>query len=359
MKKILALVLALAMVATFAACGGNDASSDNGSSDAAATAEYKLGMGVVVSLDSSADATDEKDALAQADATVATVVLDKDGKIVAADLDCAQTKVNVKDGKMVDLDKVDLRTKKEKKEDYNMKGASPIGKEWYEQAAAYVEKMVGKTAADIEAIATEEKNGHNVASDADLYAACTMDITAFKAAFVAACKDAQAKTFTAAADSFKLGLDVETEVAGSTDATAEKNATAALYSTFGAIVVDKDGKTIAALVDEIQPKVEVDADGKIAAKTFVATKRNLKEDYNMVKFSPEGTCIAEWYVQAKDLTDYITSKAMTADQIKAIATADTRNDGYMRPTDADLAAKCTIQISGYQTVLANAIAAAK
>ncbi len=358
MKKILALVLALAMVATFAACGGNDASSNNGSSGAAATAEYKLGMGVVVSLDSSADATDEKDALAQADATVATVVLDKDGKIVAADLDCAQTKVNVKDGKIVDVEKVDVRTKKEKKEDYNMKGASPIGKEWYEQAAAYVEKMVGKTAADIEAITTEEKNGHQVATDADLYAACTMDITAFKAAFVAACKDAQAKTFKAA-EGFKLGLDVETKVDGSTDATAEKNATAQLYSTFGAIVVDKDGKTIAALVDEIQPKVEVDKDGKIAAKTYVNTKRNLKEDYNMVKFSPEGTCIAEWYVQAKDLTDYIASKAMTADQIKAIATADTRGDGYMRPTDADLAAKCTMQISGYQAVLANAIAAAK
>ncbi|MBE6781572.1 MAG: hypothetical protein E7540_02475 [Ruminococcaceae bacterium] len=345
MKKIFALVLAIAMVATFAACGEP------------ATAEYKLGMGISVSLDSSADATAEKNATAQADATVATVVMDADGKIVAADLDCAQTKVQVKDGKIVDIDKVDLRTKKEKKEDYAMKGASPIGKEWYEQAAAFVEKMIGKTVADIEAIATEEKNGHQVATDADLYAACTMDITAFKAAFIAACKDDQAKTFTAA-EGFKLGLDVETNVAGSTDA-GEKNATAQLYSTFGAIVVDADGKTIAAIVDEIQPKVEVDNAGKIAAKTFVNTKRSLKEDYNMVKFSPEGTCIAEWYVQAADLTDYIAEKAMTADEIKAIATADTRNDGYMRPTDADLAAKCTMQIAGYQAVLANAIGVAK
>lgn len=352
MKKILALVLALAMVATFAACGEK----------APATAEYKLGMGISVSLDSSADidVEKEKNATAQCDATVATVVLDKDGKIVAADLDCAQTKVQVKDGKIVDIDKVDLRTKKEKKEDYAMKSVSPIGKEWYEQAAAFADKMVGKTLADIEGIKTEEKNGHQVATDADLYAACTMDITAFKAAFVAACKDEQGKTFTAA-EGFKLGLDVETNVAGSTDfdAEKEKNATAQLYSTFGAIVVDADGKTLAAIVDEIQPKVEVDNDGKIAAKNYVNTKRGLKEDYNMVKFSAPGTCIAEWYVQAKDLTDYIASKAMTADEIKAIATADTRKDGYMRPTDADLAAKCTMQISGYQAVLANAIAVAK
>ena len=355
MKKILALVLALAMVATFAACG-KDATS---STDNAATAEYKLGMGVVVSLDSSADANAEKgtDAVAQADSTVATVVLDKDGKVVAADLDCAQTKVSVDKNGKVTVDGVDLRTKKEKKEDYGMKGASPIGKEWYEQAAAFVEKMVGKTAADIEAITTEEKNGHQVATDADLYAACTMDITAFKAAFVAACKDAQAKTFTAA-EGFKLGLDVETNVAGSTDATQDKNAVVQLYSTFGAIVVDKDGKTLAAIVDEVQPKVEV-AKGKIEKKDYKDTKRGLKEGYNMVTYSAPGTCIAEWYVQAKDLTDYIAKKAMTADQIKAIATADTRNDGYMRPTDADLAAVCTIQISSYQTALANAISNAK
>jgi len=31
----------------------------------------------------------------------------------------------------------------------------------------------------------------------------------------------------------------------------------------------------------------------------------------------------------------------------------------MRPTDADLAAKCTMQIAGYQAVLANAIGVAK
>lgn len=350
MKKIFALVLAIAMVATFAACGEP------------ATAEYKLGMGISVSLDSSADATAEKNATAQADATVATVVMDADGKIVAADLDCAQTKVQVKDGKIVDIESVDLRTKKEKKEDYNMLKYSQPGTciaEWYVQAAAFADKMVGKTVAEVEALALADtrNDGYMRPTDADLAAVCTMDVTSFKEAFIKACKDDQAKTFTAA-EGFKLGLDVETNVAGSTDA-GEKNATAQLYSTFGAIVVDADGKTIAAIVDEIQPKVEVDNAGKIAAKTFVNTKRGLKEDYNMVKFSPEGTCIAEWYVQAADLTDYIAEKAMTADEIKAIATADTRNDGYMRPTDADLAAKCTMQIAGYQAVLANAIGVAK
>ena len=354
MKKILALVLALAMVATFAACGGEETP---------ATAEYKLGMGISVSLDSSADAAEDKNATAQADATVAVVVLDKDGKIVAADLDCAQTKVEVKDGKIVDVDKVDVRTKKEKKEDYNMKGVSASmgtiegGAEWYEQAAAFAEKMVGKTVADLEALTTEEKNGHQVSTDADLYAVCTMDITAFKAAFVAACKDAQAKTFTAG-EGFKLGLDVETDVSGSTDAKDDALATAQLYSTFGATVVDADGKVLAAIVDEIQPKVTVAADNKIADKTYSDTKRNLKEGYNMKGVSASMGTIeggAEWYEQAEAFTDKMVGK--TGAEIKALET-EVKNDHNVAK-DADIYAVCTMQISGYQVVLSNAADAAK
>ena len=345
MKKILALVLALAMVATFAACGNSEA-------------EYKLGMGVSVSLDSSADKTDDKDAVAQADATVATVVLDKDGKIVAADLDCAQTKVSVDENGKVIVDGVDLRTKKEKKEDYNMKGVSPIGKEWYEQAAAFAEKMIGKTAADIEALATKESNGHNVAVDADIYAGCTMDITAFKAAFVAACKDAQAKTFTAAADSFKLGLAVNTTVTDSTDKADDKNATAALYSTFSAVVVDADGKVLATIVDAIQPKVEVDADGKIANKSYKDTKRNLKEDYNMKGVSASYGNIeggAEWYEQAASFTDKMVGK--TAADIEGIATKE--SNGHNVAADADIYAGCTMDITAFKADMVEAIKAAK
>ncbi len=351
MKKILALVLAIAMLATFAACGG------------AKEAEYKLGMGVDVSLDSSADAADDKDAVAQADATVATVVLDAEGKIVAADLDCAQTKVSVTADGKVTVDGVDLRTKKEKKEDYNMKGVSASygniegGAEWYEQAAAFVEKMVGKTVADIKALTTEEKNGHNVSTDADIYAVCTMDITSFKAAFVAACEDAQAKTFKAAADSFKLGLAVNTTVTDSTDKAEDKNATAALYSTFAATVVDAEGKVLATIADAIQPKVEV-ADGKIAAKTYKATKRVLKEEYNMKGVSASYGNIeggAEWYEQAAAYTDKMVGK--TAADIKAIKTKE--SNGHNVADDADLFAVCTMDVTAFNADLVEAIEAAK
>ena len=337
MKRLLVSLLAVAMLVSMTACGA-----------ATKEAEYKLGMGIEVSTASSKAGT------AQVDATVATVVLDKDGKIVDCKLDVAQSKLGIADGELEEgaADKA-FKTKQELKEDYNMKAASPIGKEWYEQAKFLEEYVVGKTAAEVAAIATVEKNGHPaVPADADLTAGCTMDIGAFKAAIAKACADDQAKTFKASA--MKLGLAAITEVDASSKAADDENdGSANIYTTFSAMVVDANGKTLAAIVDSIQPKIGFDADGEITEAKYTDTKRVLKDNYNMVKFSQPGTCIAEWYVQANALTDYVVGK--TADEIKAIATADTRNDGYMRPTDSDLAAKCTMQIPEYQEVMAKAI----
>ena len=348
MKKIIVMFLALAMVLSFVACGNKVDDKDNApAGDASAKAEYKLGLGVVVSMDSSSDKTEDKAALARVDATIASVVLDKDGKIVEAELDSVQLQANVTDGKFADLDKVNLLTKKELKENYEMKSFSGIGKEWYEQAAAYADKLVGKTVADVKALTLGDKGAP---ADADLSAVCTIAVSDFNAAIVAACEDAQAKTFTAA-EGFKLGLDVDNDVSGSADYNADKetNATAKFVSTFAATVVDAEGKVVAALLDEIQPEIQIDNDGKVVDKKYTNTKRHLKEDYGMKAFAQD--CIAEWYVQGKSLTDYVVGK--TADEIKNIKTESGR------PTDADLSASVTIAIGSYQTVLAQAIANAQ
>ncbi len=335
MKKIFALILALAMVLSLAACGGEK------------TAEYKVGMGVVVSLDASADKTEDKDAYANIEATYAAVVLDKDGKIVAVDLDAAQTKVSVADGKVLDLDSVSLLTKKELKDNYSMKGVSGIGKEWYEQADAYADKMIGKTVEDVKALTLSDTGAP---ADADLSAVCTVAVGDFNAAIVAACEDAQAKSFTAA-EGFKLGLDVDNDLSSSSDYNADKetNATVKLTATVAAVVTDAEGKVISALLDELQPEVQIDNEGKVADKSYSDTKRNLKEDYGMLAYAEN--CVGEWYVQGKALTDYVVGK--TADEIKAIKTEDER------PTDADLSASVTIQIGAYQAVMAQAMSNAQ
>ena len=359
MKKILALVLAL--VATFAACGTKKPAGD----ETPATAEYKLGMGTIVSLDSSAEG------VAQADTTVATVVLDKDGKIVACDLDVAQTKVTVADG-VVDKAGADLRTKTEKQADYGMSAAVNYGmdwngdgvvKEWYEQAAIFENYVIGKTASEVSAIATKEVEGKGYiipAVDDLLNAGCTIQVNEFIQAIVAACNDDQAKTFTAA-EGFKLGLAMTTDVSESTDATADAAAVVALYSDYSAAVVDADGKVVAAIVDAVQPKVEVAKDGTIGTKTYNNTKRALKDEYGMaaavnygMDWNGDGV-VKEWYEQSKVFTDYVVGK--TADEVKAIATKEVEGKGYIIPAVDDLLnAGCTIQISSYMNVVAGAIA---
>jgi hypothetical protein len=106
--------------------------------------------------------------------------------VLAARLDAIQPKINLLlDGTTTGIE--DLRSKYAKKEDYGMTVASPIGAEWYVQADAYCAYLVGKTAADLEAIELVEHNNHLVAlNEADLYAGCTMQVNSYIEATVKA-----------------------------------------------------------------------------------------------------------------------------------------------------------------------------
>ena len=106
MKRILAIALCLVMALAIVACGNTTPS--------VTEADYKLGMGVVVSMGSS------KTGNAQVDATVATVVTDADGKIVACRIDVAQNKMDITDG-AVDAAKT-FETKMELGSRYGMAG---------------------------------------------------------------------------------------------------------------------------------------------------------------------------------------------------------------------------------------------
>ena len=162
MKKFVTAIILVCMMLSMAACGGSS------------EAEYKLGMGVVVSTDSSSDNN------AQVDATVATVVTDANGKIVLCRLDCAQNKMDVTGG-TVDTAKTFL-TKRELREDYNMVKFSNATLEWYQQAENFETYCVGKTADEIANIETKvNEEGYNVAVDETLYASCTMQITGMMA----------------------------------------------------------------------------------------------------------------------------------------------------------------------------------
>ena len=125
---------------------------------------------MVNSIGSSKSATEEAAGLAQADVTAASVMLDSKGTIVGISFDVVQTKVNFDATGTITTDlATEFKTKKELKEDYNMKPASPIGKEWYEHSEGFCDYLKGKTASEIAAIPTD-------GSDADLAALCTISV---------------------------------------------------------------------------------------------------------------------------------------------------------------------------------------
>ena len=342
MKKLFAILLCVCTLLTvLVSCGASEA-------------EYKLGMGVVVSMESSKTGT------AQVDATVATVVTDTEGKIVACRIDVAQNKFDLTKDFAAQAAQT-FKTKMELGDDYNMaKYGKPnveggTVKEWYVQTKAFEAYVVGKTVAEVEAIQTKEVNNHQIPVDeALLNAGCTMQITEFKAAVVKACKDDQAASFKAVAGTFTLGVAANTTVDSATKAaTAEENGTVAMYTDFACAVV-ADGKVLATLNDAIQPKMTINAAGEVVEKTFKATKRELKEEYNMAKYGApnvEGGTVKEWYVQSAAFSAYVVGK--TATEIKAMETKEVNNH-QISVEQALLDAGCTMQITGICDVVAKA-----
>ena len=191
MKKVISVLLLACMLLTLTACGSQpaapatDPTAEATEAPAAETAEaeYKLGMGVSVSLDSSD--TDK----AQVDATVATVVTDSEGKIVLCRIDCAQNKMDVTGGQVDTA--ATYTTKRDLKYDYNMVKYGNAIAEWDAQAKAFADYTVGMTADEVSAMETTEHNGHDVTVDETLFASCTMDITGMRATIATAANNAR------------------------------------------------------------------------------------------------------------------------------------------------------------------------
>lgn len=342
MKKILMVIFCLTMALTLVACGG------------AKEKEYKFGMGVVTSLESSKTGT------AQVDATVAVVVTDAEGKIVACRIDVAQNKTAIANG--VAEIKSEFKTKMELGDAYGMAGKvdnddNGVMKEWYEQVYAFEAHVVGMTGEEVAAMETVEAKGHQITTDADLLAAgCSMQITDFMAAVAKACADEQGFTFKTAKE-FTVGVAADSYDNGSKNATAEADGAVQMYSDFAAAVIS-EGKILVAINDAIQPQVAFNAAGEITAKTYKGTKRELKSGYGMegkVDNNGDGV-MKEWFEQSKAFSEFVVG--MTGAEVAALET-ELVNGHYISTNEDLLAAGCTIQITAIKAVVAKAAANAR
>lgn len=316
MKKILAIGLASVLAVSFAACSktANDDGTTNGGSKADTV---KTGLAVISEI--KADEYNPSDTALEIDSVAAAVTVDADGKIVDVKIDEAQTKPDLtKDNGNV----TDLRTKLAKKEDYAMRAASPIQKEWYEQVAAFEAWAKGKTADEVKAGVDAEGNP----TDADLKAGCTIKANGFTevvAKAMASATDMGAK----ATDTLRLSVTTEKYY--------ESNETNLQYdSNYAAVTFDAEGKITSCLIDASQAKCSI-ADGKFTVeKGAYQSKKELKENYNMKVASP---IEKEWFEQAAAFEAW--AKGKTAAEVKA----GVGEDG--KPSDADLKAGCTIIVN--------------
>ncbi|MBE5768996.1 MAG: hypothetical protein E7333_05325 [Clostridiales bacterium] len=148
--------------------------------DAVAKAEHigakkgdVLKLTQVTSLAKSKDAAEGAEGQAHAYNHVAAITLNGE-TITSCIIDAAQAVVKFDaTGKITSDIATPVQSKNVLKEGYGMKAISPIGKEWYEQAAGFCAYATGKTLAEITGM--ELDGGY--ATGTDLVATCTISVT--------------------------------------------------------------------------------------------------------------------------------------------------------------------------------------
>ena len=296
---------------------------------ASSTAAVKTGFAVSATL--SAESAGEKDGLAQTDVSLVAVTVTEEGVIESCKIDAVQGKVAFDAKGKVTSEAGAVLTKKELGDDYGMRVASPIGKEWDEQVEAIEAYAVGKTVEELKTMAIDEAG---VVKDADLASGATIYMGSFIWAIEAAVNNAQN---LGANSGDELVLVANTKASG-TDAAADAAGTAQVDANVAVFTLNGDTIT-SCVIDAIQAKASFDATGAAAeiADPAVLTKAQLGENYGLKAYSPIGK---EWNEQVTAFCEYVTGK--TVEEVKGIALTETT-----APADADLAASVSIAVGDF------------
>ena len=363
MKKLLILLMVLAMsLFLFIGCGDdaagdedvNEEGTENGEEIDEEEADEEeavtegsvalVGLGHNISIAKSTGMSDDDNAQAQADVTVAAVGFDAEGTIISVSIDVAQTKVAFDEDMQVTSDKDALvPTKKELGDDYGMIRASGIEKEWYEQIEAFEQWMIGQNIDDVLAVDLNEDSAPDVA---DLESSVTMTVTGYLAAVEEAWANA-----VEADGAETVGLGVETHIDKSRDASDEDNAQAQVDTYLTATAFDADGNIVNTLIDVAQVRIAYDEDGQVESdlEAELQTKKERGDDYGMVGAS---AIDKEWYEQIEAFEAWLVGQTVE----EAMSVELNENDA---PDVADLESSVTITVTGYLSVVENAFENAK
>lgn len=356
MKKWIALILTIVLTASLlAGCTGvtvvignctcpTEGHNQPTESIIPAEGAVKTGLSVSAKLSDSVSAAGETPGAAKYDLTIAAVLVNDEGVIVACSIDSVPATVNFDAAGQITSDlTMAVPTKNEQGASYGMVAWGGAIAEWDAQVAAVANYAIGKTVdqlknGDIDMTTGKAKDGTDLASSATIY------LAGYVYAIEAAVNNAK---HLGAQAGDELVLATMNTVKSSTGATAEKGGTVQLDSDMVALT-RKDGKITSCYIDSIQAKVAFDAAGQITTDLSapVSTKNQLGENYGMVAW---GGAKAEWDAQAAAFAQYVTGK--TAAEVAGIAITETT-----KPADGtDLATSVTIAIGGFQALIAKAM----
>ena len=349
MKKSIAIIMALTLfaclltgcVGTTVVVGNCTCPSEGGPQPTAPSvnAEGALRTGLAVLT----DVEDSKDGIASFDVTIVAVSVDKNGMIVNCIIDGISAKVEFDGSGVITTDLTKgVQTKNELGENYGMVAWGGAKAEWNQQAKAFADFVIGKTADEVKGIAVTETT--KPADGTDLASSVTIAVGGFMKAVEQAVETAENRGAQAGDE---LVLAVMPKLADS-KSVGEKDGVAQLDADI-TVLTRKGGIITSCYIDSLQAKVNFNASGVITTdlKKPVQTKNELGENYGMVAW---GNAKAEWNQQAKAFADFVTGK--TADDVKGIAVTETT-----KPADGtDLASSVTIAIGGFMALIAKAMA---
>ena len=254
--------------------------------------------------------------------TVVALVLDAENKIVAARIDSVEAAPKLNDNGAL-VEQTSVATKVEQGDAYG-NGYKMDAGSWANQAKAFENWLVGKTAADVAGAEFTK----------DLVAGCTMEssMATFKT-LVAKAFATDNKVEFKTADAVTVGLALDTAVKSSRSG-------GATVSTDVAVVAIAGGKVVATAIDSIEQSFSIE-DGALVAGALNLSKAERGDAYKMDAGS--------WIKQAKAFSASTVGKTVAE-----------LNDLEL-VSDALAAAGCTMQstTAGYKTTIIKAAASAR
>lgn len=163
---------------------------------------------------------------------------------------------------------------------------------------------------------------------------------------LAGCGDKSADK--AATETLKFGMGSYSYIDKATSADADANGKGEYATTVAAVLLDKDGKIVVAVIDTADNTVEYTSEGKAVETKEFKTKYELGKDYGMVAYA---NAKKEWFEQVDVFVTTI--KGKTIDEVKALVA-----DGG-KGNDDVVTAGCTIVVADFVKALEKAVKNAK